>query len=171
MSKPCLALAVLAAWLSAGCQQAKPADTTTKTESTTTTEAPVQIPVVTTTIPGAPIGEAQVHKLANGLQYIDLVVGNGRMAEPGMRVSVHYRGWLPDGRDVDNSFDRGQPYEFPLGAGQVIAGWDEGIKGMRLGGKRKLMIPADMAYGAPGREPVVPPNSPLVFDVELVGVK
>ncbi|MFM8559648.1 MAG: FKBP-type peptidyl-prolyl cis-trans isomerase, partial [bacterium] len=105
------------------------------------------------------------------LQYEDLVVGNGTMAEPGMNVSVHYTGWLTDGTKFDSSVDRGQPFQFQLGAGQVIRGWDEGVKGMRIGGKRKLTIPSDMGYGARGAGGVIPPNATLVFDVELLGVK
>lgn len=112
-----------------------------------------------------------MHKLASGLVYEDLVVGNGKMADPGLTVSVHYTGWLTDGTKFDSSVDRGQPFEFTLGAGQVIRGWDEGVKGMRIGGKRKLTIPPDMGYGAAGAGGVIPPDATLVFDVELLGVK
>ncbi|HEV2106408.1 MAG TPA: FKBP-type peptidyl-prolyl cis-trans isomerase [Candidatus Eisenbacteria bacterium] len=99
-----------------------------------------------------------------------MVVGNGKMADPGLTVTVHYTGWLTDGTKFDSSVDRGQPFTFQLGAGQVIPGWDEGVKGMRVGGKRKLTIPPDLGYGARGAGPI-PPNSTLVFDVELLDVK
>lgn len=119
--------------------------------------------------PAAPA--SRVHRLASGLVYEDLEIGSGTMADPGLLVSVHYTGWLTDGTKFDSSYDRGQPYKFPLGAGQVIRGWDEGIKGMRVGGKRKLMIPSDLAYGPDGREPKIPPDAALVFEVQLVAVE
>ena len=112
-----------------------------------------------------------MHQLASGLQYEDMNVGSGKMAEPGMNVSVHYTGWLTDGTKFDSSVDRGQPFKFQLGAGQVIRGWDEGVKGMRIGGKRKLTIPPDMGYGQNGAGGVIPPNATLVFDVELLDVQ
>src|SRR5262245_59526298 len=112
----------------------------------------------------------KVHKLASGLQYEDLVVGSGTMAEPGMHVSVHYTGWLTNGTEFDSSRNTGQPLKFQLGTKSVIAGWDEGIKGMRIGGKRKLTIPPDMGYGKEGYGPI-PPNATLLFDVELIDVK
>lgn len=112
-----------------------------------------------------------MHKLASGLVYEDLLVGNGKMADPGLEVRVNYTGWLSSGGEPFDSSDRsGQPYQFVLGAGQVIAGWDEGIKGMRVGGKRKLTIPPHMGYGSAGYG-TIPPNATLVFDVELVGAK
>jgi FKBP-type peptidyl-prolyl cis-trans isomerase FkpA len=111
------------------------------------------------------------------LQKIDVVVGTGEEARPGM-VKVHYTGWLHDasrpdgrGRKFDSSVDRGQPFDFRLGAGQVIRGWDEGVAGMKVGGKRTLVIPPEMAYGARGAGEVIPPNATLVFDVELLGVR
>lgn len=119
----------------------------------------------------SPIPGGKVHKLANGLVYEDLVVGNGRMADPGLAVSVHYTGWLADGTKFDSSVDRNEPFQFTLGRGEVIRGWDEGVKGMRIGGKRKLTIPPDLGYGARGAGGVIPPNATLVFDVELLGVK
>jgi len=114
---------------------------------------------------------SNVHRLASGLVYEDLVVGNGTMADPGLTVTVNYAGTLTDGTKVDSSFDHGRPYTFQLGAGAVIAGWDQGIKGMRIGGKRRLTIPPDMAYGPRGSGDRVPPNATLVFEVELLGVK
>jgi FKBP-type peptidyl-prolyl cis-trans isomerase FkpA len=86
-------------------------------------------------------------------------------------VKVHYTGWLTDGKKFDSSVDRGQPFTFNLGAGQVIKGWDEGVAGMKVGGKRQLRIPSDLAYGPGGRPPVIPPAATLIFDVELLGVQ
>ena len=107
----------------------------------------------------------------NGLLIEDIKVGSGPMAESGQTVAVHYTGWLTDGTKFDSSLDRGQPITFPLGTGAVIRGWDEGLKGMRVGGKRKLTIPSALAYGPEGRPPVIPPDATLVFDVELMDVK
>jgi len=108
---------------------------------------------------------------SSGLQYIDQVVGTGDVAKAGQTVSVHYTGWLTNGTKFDSSVDRGQPFSFPLGAGRVIKGWDEGVQGMKVGGKRKLTIPANLGYGARGAGGVIPPNAMLVFDVELLGVR
>lgn len=105
------------------------------------------------------------------LKIEDLVVGSGAEATAGQTVSVHYTGWLLDGTKFDSSVDRGTPFEFALGAGQVIAGWDQGVQGMKIGGKRRLTIPYDLAYGEAGYPPVIPPKSTLVFEVELLGVK
>ena len=107
---------------------------------------------------------------ASGLQYWDIKTGNGATAAPGKEVAVHYTGWLTDGTKFDSSVDRGQPFDFLLGAHQVIQGWDEGVAGMKVGGKRQLRIPPGLGYGAQPMGPI-PPNSTLIFDVELVGVK
>ena len=104
----------------------------------------------------------------SGLQYQDILVGSGAEAKEGDLVSVHYTGWLTDGSKFDSSVDRGQPFQFPLGAGRVIQGWDEGVAGMKEGGKRRLIIPAALAYGESGNPPVIPPNATLIFDVELL---
>jgi len=108
---------------------------------------------------------------ASGLQYQDLVVGSGAEAKAGDTVSVHYSGWLQDGTKFDSSLDRGQPFEFTLGTGGVIKGWDEGVAGMKVGGKRKLVIPPELGYGANGYTPVIPENAVLTFEVELLDVK
>jgi FKBP-type peptidyl-prolyl cis-trans isomerase FkpA len=113
--------------------------------------------------------------LASGLQYEDTQVGNGDEAKAGDHVSVHYTGWLqqPDGsagKKFDSSKDRNDPFNFPLGAGHVIKGWDEGVQGMKVGGARRLVIPAALGYGARGAGGAIPPNATLIFDVELLGV-
>ena len=108
--------------------------------------------------------------MENGLQIEDLVVGTGEEAKAGQKVTVHYRGTLTDGRQFDASYDRGQPFTFDLGGGQVIKGWDQGVAGMKIGGKRKLTIPPDLGYGARGAGGVIPPNATLVFEVELLKV-
>jgi FKBP-type peptidyl-prolyl cis-trans isomerase len=100
----------------------------------------------------------------------DLAPGTGPAAKTGDTVKVHYTGTLLDGKKFDSSRDRNEPFEFTLGQGMVIKGWDEGVVGMKKGGKRKLTIPADKAYGKPGRPPTIPPDSPLIFDVELVEI-
>ena len=110
-------------------------------------------------------------KTPSGLVIEDLVVGNGDAASAGQRVSVHYTGWLTNGNKFDSSKDRGQPFMFSLGRGEVIRGWDEGVTGMKVGGKRKLTIPPDLGYGARGAGGVIPPNATLMFEVELLGVR
>jgi FKBP-type peptidyl-prolyl cis-trans isomerase len=107
----------------------------------------------------------------SGLKYVDQVAGAGDMAVVGKTVSVHYTGWLENGKKFDSSVDRGQPFSFPLGAGRVIKGWDEGVQGMKVGGKRTLTIPSDLGYGSRGAGGVIPPNATLIFDVELLGVR
>jgi FKBP-type peptidyl-prolyl cis-trans isomerase len=107
---------------------------------------------------------------ASGLQYWDIVEGAGATAVVGSQVTVHYTGWLADGQKFDSSVDRGEPFSFSLGAGQVIKGWDEGVAGMKVGGKRQLRIPPELGYGAIGAGGAIPPNATLIFDVELLQV-
>jgi FKBP-type peptidyl-prolyl cis-trans isomerase len=118
--------------------------------------------------PAKVTGEAT--KTASGLEYWDTKLGTGAVAQTGQHVSVDYTVWLASGKKIDSSVGTGKPYEFMLGAGQVIKGWDEGIVGMKVGGKRQLRIPPDLAYGVAGR-PSIPPNSTLIFDVRLVDAK
>jgi len=111
----------------------------------------------------------------SGLQYDDVKVGDGAEAKAGQNVTVHYTGWLQNddgskGSKFDSSKDRNDPFEFALGAGMVIRGWDEGVQGMKIGGTRVLTIPADLGYGARGAGGVIPPNATLIFEVELLGV-
>jgi len=111
---------------------------------------------------------------ASGLQYEDTTPGTGATATAGQRVSVHYTGWLfndgVQGGKFDSSKDRGQPFQFGLGAGQVIKGWDEGVQGMKVGGVRRMVLPAALGYGARGAGGVIPPNATVLFEVELLGV-
>jgi FKBP-type peptidyl-prolyl cis-trans isomerase FkpA len=110
-------------------------------------------------------------KTPSGLRYQDVQQGQGTEAVADRTVSVHYTGWLPNGEKFDSSRDRNEPFSFTLGAGQVIAGWDEGVAGMKVGGRRKLVIPADLGYGTAGAPPAIPPGATLVFDVELLDVR
>jgi FKBP-type peptidyl-prolyl cis-trans isomerase len=119
--------------------------------------------------------KAEVMTMKSGLKYIDHTVGTGAEAVTGKQVTVHYTGWLDDngkhGTKFDSSKDRNQPFTIPLGAGQVIKGWDEGIVGMKEGGTRELIIPGDLAYGKRGYPGVIPPDATLIFEVELISVK
>ena len=105
-----------------------------------------------------------------GLKYIDETVGTGDSPSTGKKVKVHYTGRLTNGEKFDSSVDRGQPFEFVIGVGQVIKGWDEGVASMKVGGKRQLIIPPELGYGARGAGGAIPPNAELIFDVELLGV-
>ena len=115
--------------------------------------------------------EEGVVETESGLQYEELECGDGEEAARGDTVVVHYTGTLEDGTKFDSSLDRGQPFPFTIGAGQVIQGWEEGIAGMKVGGKRKLTIPPDLAYGPAGRPPVIPKNATLIFEVSLVDIQ
>jgi peptidylprolyl isomerase len=110
-------------------------------------------------------------KTPSGLAYVDEVVGTGNSPQQGQTVVVHYTGWLTNGQKFDSSVDRGQPFEFVIGTGQVIRGWDEGVASMKVGGKRKLIIPPELGYGARGAGGTIPPNAELIFEVQLLGVK
>nr|WP_246561284.1 FKBP-type peptidyl-prolyl cis-trans isomerase [Geobacter grbiciae] len=106
----------------------------------------------------------------SGLSYVDLVVGNGPKPTSGKPVKVHYTGWLENGTKFDSSVDRNEPFVFTIGAGEVIPGWDEGVMTMKVGGKRRLIVPAQLGYGAAGAGGVIPPNATLIFEVELLEV-
>src|ERR1700722_10214406 len=132
-------------------------------------------PTKKTATKAAPSGPTKVTgeptKTASGLEYWDIKISTGAVAAAGQHVSVDYTGWLTNGKKFDSSVGTGRPYEFKLGNGEVIKGWDEGIVGMKVGGKRQLRIPADLAYGSKGFSTLIPPDSTLVFDVRLVDAK
>jgi FKBP-type peptidyl-prolyl cis-trans isomerase FkpA len=184
----CLTLlgpAALFVLFASGCNQTESSQTSSSssgtmstsaqvTPSATSAETPSSQPapaMASAQPPGEPAGSAQPVEMPGGLRYVDLKVGDGDIAEAGLTASVHYTGWLTDGTKFDSSVDRGQPFEFKIGGGGVIRGWEEGVKGMRIGGKRKLTIPPDMGYGANGYPPVIPANATLVFDIELLGLR
>jgi len=154
-----MALLTLVGLISWGCAATSGSGSSTESTSTTTSSES----------PAATVGG--MVRLASGLQYEDLKVGSGPVAENGTTVTVNYTGWLTDGTKFDSSLDAGKPFEFPLGTGNVIRGWDEGVKGMKVGGKRKLTIPPDLGYGAAGAGGTIPANATLVFEVELLGVR
>jgi peptidylprolyl isomerase len=114
--------------------------------------------------------DPQMTKTASGLGYVDLVEGTGPQPKPGESVRVHYTGWLENGKKFDSSHDRREPLVFPIGRGHVIKGWDEGVGSMKVGGKRKLVIPASLGYGDRGAGGLIPPGATLIFEVELLGI-
>jgi peptidylprolyl isomerase len=120
---------------------------------------------------GPPAVSGKPTVTSSGLGFIDISVGSGATPQPGQTVVVDYTGWLSDGRKFDSSLDRGKPFEFVLSSGSVIPGWDEGLATMKVGGKRRLIVPAILGYGEQGYPPTIPPNSELTFDVELKGIK
>ena len=130
---------------------------------------------VSTPVGPSDAADNQVTEMPDGLKYTDSKTGDGATAKSGNKVSVHYTGWLSDngakGKKFDSSVDRGQPFQFTLGAKQVIAGWDEGVAGMKVGGKRTLTIPPELGYGSRGAPGAIPPNATLIFDVELLQVQ
>jgi len=143
------------------------AETTSPANENTPTQASVPASnSAPTPVSGAP------HKTPDGLEYWDIKTGDGPVATSGHMVTVHYTGWLAaNGNKFDSSLDRGQPFQFMLGEGQVIKGWDEGVAGMKIGGKRQLLIPPSLGYGERGAGLAIPPNSTLIFDVELLKVE
>jgi peptidylprolyl isomerase len=130
---------------------------------------------ISTPVGRSDAADNQVTEMPDGLKYTDTKTGDGATARAGNKVSVHYTGWLSDngakGKKFDSSVDRGQPFQFTLGAHQVIAGWDEGVAGMKVGGKRTLTIPPELGYGARGAGGAIPPNATLIFEVELLQVQ
>jgi len=120
---------------------------------------------------GPPSVSGEPTTTASGLQIIDIEVGSGESPQTGQTVVVHYTGWLADGAKFDSSVDRGDPFSFTIGRGQVIPGWDEGVATMKVGGKRRLIIPPELGYGATGYPPIIPANAQLTFDVELLEIR
>jgi FKBP-type peptidyl-prolyl cis-trans isomerase len=134
-------------------------------------KAPAHKPAAKPTASGPTKVTGAPTKTASGLEYWDFKVGTGAVAQIGQHVKVDYTGWLTNGKKFDSSVGTGKPFDFMLGASQVIKGWDEGVPGMKVGGKRQLRIPPDLAYGKAGYSTVIPPNATLIFDVRLVDVK
>ena len=147
------------------CQQRVP-----EPQESAPVSAPSAVPAPVTTAAAAPETAGSAQKTVTSLVKEDLKPGKGTAAKTGDTVRVHYTGTLLDGKKFDSSRDRNEPFEFTLGKGMVIKGWDEGIVGMKPGGQRKLTIPSDMAYGKRGSPPVIPPDAALIFDVELIEV-
>jgi FKBP-type peptidyl-prolyl cis-trans isomerase len=171
-------LIALAAVGASSCQKREEPAADAATEATPTV-APTDTSQVESIAPTAPapsskeaeVNDPELTTTASGLKYKDLTAGTGAAAAKGKVARVHYTGWLVDGTKFDSSLDRNEPFEFPVGGGRVIKGWDEGVAGMKVGGKRRLVIPPDLGYGAAGAGGVIPPNATLVFEVELLEVK
>lgn len=163
---------ILALMLAGGCGRTSPTEKTVPVEGSTAPNAPgVEATATSDALPGEAVDTTAIRKLTSGLEYVEIREGTGSPPDPGQTVVVHYTGWLKNGKKFDSSVDRGEPFEFTLGAGQVIKGWEEGVATMKVGGKRKLIIPPGLGYGASGVPGVIPPESTLVFDVELLDVK
>ncbi len=180
-----LVIALAAMLALSGCKAKETPTTATTTEPAATAETPAA-PAPESPKPASPTGKEEaveaarklgtpsenpVVTTASGLQYIDVKTGEGAAAVSNKLVSVHYTGWLVNGTKFDSSKDRGQPFQFPLGAGRVIKGWDEGVAGMKVGGVRKLIIPSELGYGPRGAGNVIPPDATLIFEVELLGIQ
>ena len=150
----------LAAACGGGGEEASPTPTVRGTEAPGTQAAG-----------GPPAVSGEPTTTASGLQFIDIKVGSGASPQRGQTVVVNYTGWLTNGTKFDSSVDRGQPFSFVIGTGKVIKGWDEGVASMKVGGKRRLIIPPDLGYGAGGNPPIIPANAQLIFDVELLEIK
>lgn len=166
-------LAIVVAMALAGCNQTSSTPRATPaTDQTTGANVTPKSEGAATPAPtgGSMSTAANEVTLPSGLKIQDVKVGDGAEAEDGMTAHVHYTGWLTDGTKFDSSRDRGQPFDFKIGGGQVIRGWDEGVKGMKVHGVRRLTVPPDMGYGANGYPPVIPANATLVFEVELLGL-
>ncbi|MBE7520384.1 MAG: FKBP-type peptidyl-prolyl cis-trans isomerase [Thermoflexaceae bacterium] len=167
---PAAGLALVAA-LVAACGDGPEPPPPTSTPATGGSSPTTAVKASPSAAPKEPIKLTNPTTTASGLKYEDKVVGTGASPQKGQRVSVHYTGRLVDGTKFDSSLDRGQPFSFVIGVGGVIAGWDEGVATMKVGGKRLLYIPAALGYGSRGAGGVIPPNADLVFEVELLGVQ
>jgi len=146
-------------------------DTAIATQLTQTLAAPTTVTENNTLIASNTMSDDKTVTTPSGLKYVELKEGTGATPKTGQKVVVHYTGTLEDGTKFDSSRDRGQPFDFKIGVGQVIKGWDEGVGTMKVGGRRQLIIPAELGYGSRGAGGVIPPNATLLFDVELLDVK